>query len=245
MDEALYEQLFVAESRHWWCGARRRIVASLLDRYLPRDPGRRLRVCELGCGGGQTLADLSRRYDVCGMDPARTAARFCARRGIPVEPGRLPDQVPFPAESFDAVLIMDVLEHVPDDAAAVAAAARCVAPNGLILATAPAGRYLYTIRDARHGHQRRYDRRSFGRLFRLPGFTVRRLSYFNCFLFPLACAFRLGPKPRVWLHEALDLTVPPRPINRILENLFASEAQWLTHTDLPIGLSVLCVAVRE
>lgn len=244
MDEALYEQLFEAESRHWWCVARRRIVVHLVERFLRCRRDGRPRVLEFGCGAGLTLADLGARYEVLGVDASPVAARLSARRGLRVLTGTLPDRVPVPEGAFDAVLLLDVLEHIQRDAEAAASALRCVAPGGILVATAPACPWLYTARDTRHGHRRRYTRRQFGRLFRLPGFTVRRLSYFNTFLFPLAAAFRLGPKPRSWLREVVDLNLPPAPINRLFERIFASEVRWLTHTALPIGLSVLCVAIR-
>jgi SAM-dependent methyltransferase len=266
VDDALYAQLFEVESRHWWCVGRRRVVARLLKTFLPAGgrtngvrppdgsssrsdailrPSGRPRVCELGCGTGMTLAELAARYEVVGMDASPAALDYCARRGVPALAGRLPDAVPFAPGSCDAVLMMDVLEHVEADAAAATAAAQVVAPGGVLIAAAPACPWLFTARDTRHGHYRRYTLAAFGRLFRLPGFTIRRLSYLNALLFPLACAFRLLPKPRRWIDETADLAVPPAPINRLFAALFASEGDWLRRAALPIGLSVICVATRN
>jgi GT2 family glycosyltransferase len=45
--------------------------------------------------------------------------------------------LPFADESFDAVTMFDVLEHIPDDAAAVAEALRVLRPRGYVLVTSP------------------------------------------------------------------------------------------------------------
>src|SRR5262245_48165974 len=128
MDRALYAEMFAVEQTHWWFRAKHRIVRDLLGRYLPRpDDGAfrasPVRIADLGCGCGGMLAALAQEYDVTGLDASPEAAAFSAQRGIPVRLGFLPDQVPLPKDAFDAALLLDVLEHLDDDAGSVAAAA--------------------------------------------------------------------------------------------------------------------------
>ncbi len=60
--------------------------------------------------------------------------------------------------SFDAVLYIDVLEHISDDRAELARASRLLRPEGVILVLAPAHQWLYTAFDRSIGHFRRYDK---------------------------------------------------------------------------------------
>jgi 2-polyprenyl-6-hydroxyphenyl methylase/3-demethylubiquinone-9 3-methyltransferase len=100
-----------------------------------------LRILDVGCGGGLLSEPLARRGgQVVGIDasPGNVAAaqRHAASQGVAVD-YRLgePDQALRPAESFDLVLALEVVEHVEDVAAFVGTVAQHVAPGGLLLAS--------------------------------------------------------------------------------------------------------------
>ncbi len=61
---------------------------------------------------------------------------------------------------FDTVLYIDVLEHIEDDHAEIAAAADHLRPGGLLVVLAPAHAFLYSAFDRAIGHYRRYNARS-------------------------------------------------------------------------------------
>jgi SAM-dependent methyltransferase len=65
-----------------------------------------------------------------------------------------------PQEQFDAILYMDVLEHIEADRAELAGAAGHLKPNGVLAILAPALPRLFTPFDAAIGHYRRYTRES-------------------------------------------------------------------------------------
>ena len=61
---------------------------------------------------------------------------------------------------FDALLYLDVLEHIEDDRGEVARAAERLLPGGTLIALSPAHQWLYSPFDARIGHFRRYSARA-------------------------------------------------------------------------------------
>src|SRR3972149_6403747 len=137
MEADLYDQLWEIEQRHWWFQARREIVRSLIRRYSD-DATERLRVCDLGCGTGGNLAALADAHDVVGVEHSPQALEYARRRlGDRVRPGSLPDGIDLPADSFDVVLLTDVLEHVEDDIRSAQTALRLLRPGGLVVATVP------------------------------------------------------------------------------------------------------------
>src|SRR5215212_7890740 len=111
MRDELYEEMFEMEQRHWWFAAKHRIVIDLLGRLIPE----KAKVADLGCGCGMLLYKLKDKYEVVGVDGSQKAIEFCALRGVPVKLGRFPEEIPLERESFDAVLLLDVLEHLERD----------------------------------------------------------------------------------------------------------------------------------
>lgn len=114
-------------------------IASHFGRGGPSLAG--LRILDVGCGGGLLAEPLAKRgAQVVGIDASRgnvaAAERHAASQGVAVD-YRLgePHEVLRPAESFDLVLALEVVEHVEDVAAFVGTAARHVAPGGLLLAS--------------------------------------------------------------------------------------------------------------
>lgn len=65
-----------------------------------------------------------------------------------------------PDELFDAILYIDVLEHIEDDSSEAARAAEHLRPGGRLIVLAPAHQWLFSPFDAAIGHFRRYNRRS-------------------------------------------------------------------------------------
>jgi SAM-dependent methyltransferase len=129
-------------------------------------------VLEVGAGLGSTtrrLCDGSQRTWLCLEQDQAMAARVAeavARGALPAccraRAGTLRD-LPIDAR-FDAILYVDVLEHIEDDAAELAAAARALRPAGALIVLAPAHGWLYSPFDRAIGHYRRYTRRSLARV---------------------------------------------------------------------------------
>jgi SAM-dependent methyltransferase len=248
MREELYEEMFRMEQEHWWFVAKHRIVLHLLRKFVrPPAGGGKARVADLGCGCGMMLRRLIDRcgaeYDAVGMEGAPAAVEFCRQRGVRVEVGELPSNVTMEAGAFDAVLLLDVLEHLDDDAGAVGAAARLLKRGGVMIVTVPAYQWLWSPRDEHHQHRRRYSKAAFAALFARDGLRIEMLSHYNTWLFPAAVAGRVA----TWARrpsDTTDLKVPVRPVNALLREIFASERGVLGRVPMPFGLSLLAVVRR-
>ena len=75
------------------------------------------------------------------------------------------EHLPFRAGSFDAVLLIDVLEHIADDAGVAQEAVRVLRPGGRVLCMVPENQALYSRTDAANGHLRRYQCDELVRIF--------------------------------------------------------------------------------
>lgn len=240
MERAIYDQMRVLQQDHWWFAARREILAAEIARLPLPKPAR---ILEVGCGPGGNLAMLQRFGEVKAIEPDAESRAYAAEHsGVEIKPGLLPQSIPEFGARFDLVAAFDVIEHVDDDAGAVAALGRLIQPGGFMIATVPAYRWMWSDHDAAHHHKRRYDLPAFRAVFEQGGLTVRRASHFNTLLFPPIAAVRLAKNAaRV---AGTDEAMPPRPLNSMLKALFGMERGLLAAGDLPFGVSILLIAQR-
>ncbi|MGK2942075.1 MAG: class I SAM-dependent methyltransferase [Immundisolibacter sp.] len=239
MEASEYRFMAEHEDRHWWFVGRRAVLAALLDGLaLPADA----RILEVGCGTGGNLPLLGRYGQVTALEMDAYARAFAQQKtGVDVRDGVLPQSLPFVDERFDLVCLFDVLEHVADDHAALAAITGLLAPGGRLLLTVPAHQWLWSVHDQHLHHRRRYSRAGLRALLEANGYVVDRTSFFNALLFLPAAAVRLVDRWRGRL-TASGAALPSAAINRLLTCLFAAEAPWLRRWNLPFGLSLLALA---
>lgn len=110
------------EPPHW------RQIADLIRMHVPNS-----NVLDIGCFRGDFLASLEKRYDLHGIEPNAAAAEVAASRGIKIIGRELDSNLDPYNGKFGAVILMDVLEHVPDPLAALAKVRRLLAPRGLVV----------------------------------------------------------------------------------------------------------------
>lgn len=238
-----YVEMAAVEERHWWFAARRAILADVIRRLRPPEGAR---VLEAGCGTGGNLSMLSgfgRLWAFELNEYARETAREKAGGlGVRLDAGRLPGDIPFDGERFDLICLFDVLEHVEDDAGALAALSGRLAPGGRILLTVPAGPWLYGAHDRFLGHHRRYSASTLGAAAKRAGLRRTRISHFNTLLFAPAAAVRVWEKTlgRGKKYEEAN-RIPPAPLNALLRTMFAAERVPLRFLDFPFGLSLFAV----
>jgi SAM-dependent methyltransferase len=243
MRDELYGEIFAAEQEHWWFVARHRIVLHLLEGYLLPNSGTPYKVADLGCGCGMMLLRLSEKYEPVGLDGSRHAIEFARRRGVMAKLGALPEDVPLSRESYDAVLMLDVLEHLKYDRASVEVAASLLKPGGILICTVPAHMWLWTKFDEDHHHFRRYSRRQFRSLFDEPSIRLELLSHLNAILFAPAAMWRILAAKVFERDRARYLRLPP--FNSVLRSIFAFERLMLGKVPMPIGLSFIAVARKR
>jgi SAM-dependent methyltransferase len=146
-----------ASARNW-----KAYWGSIVSRYVG------CRVLEVGAGTGATIRQLCTELQKTwvSIEPdARLAEQMRRDRAA----GRLPQRLEIevcqvadlpPADPFDTVLYIDVLEHIENDRLELDRASKHLACEGHIIVLAPAHQWLFSPFDAAVGHFRRYSRDS-------------------------------------------------------------------------------------
>ncbi len=246
MDEAILVDLAVAVGRHPWWAARASLTLALLGRLGVSPPAR---VLDAGCGWGVTLSALERRgYRAEGADVSRRALERLDRPGrtlIEADLTRLP---PAGAGRFDAVLALDVIEHIDDDRAVVAGLGGLLSPGGVLVVSVPALPELYTEFDAIQGHRRRYLPETLGAAFAGSGLDLQQVFWWGSWLVPVLERQRSRPRSRGGDSPAQAygryLRLPPWPLSLALRLPFAWEQRRTLGHRLRTGTSLFAVARR-
>lgn len=239
----LHEWLVVhreIEADYWWFINKRRLVRRFLDRGAPE----RGTLLEIGCGGGLfSSLLLANGWRVLSADVTPDAARFAHEQGVPkalaFDAGA---GWPLANATMDTVIMLDMLEHVRNDALCLAEARRVVRPGGLVVISVPAYPFLFSAWDEYNRHFRRYTAGRLRRLLLETGWKIERLTYWNAVSVPPALLLRL--KDRLIKPTLRELEFPrvPRFVNALLSAYGYVETAWIERFNLPFGLSVIAVA---
>jgi SAM-dependent methyltransferase len=239
MERVLYEHMEEFDGAHWWYRGRRRILADLIRREVQPPPN--ARIFEIGCGSGHNLPMLANFGSVDALELDEAACALAEKRlGRPVMRAPLPELEGVPRHHYDMIGAFDVIEHIKDDAAALASIAERLKPGGKLVMTVPAHQWMWSAHDDLIHHVRRYSRRRLKQLVEASPLRLEKIGYFNSFLFPLAVAERVATKLR--RKESANLKLPPPILNRALEGVFAAERHFAGRFPMPPGLSLFAVA---
>ena len=249
MNKEEYAQMYRLEDTHWWFTARRNLIFFALEHLLREGAGRAgdkpLRLLDVGCGTGAMLDRLRPLGHIVGLDMEPLALEFCRTRGHRELVRASATALPFADNSFDFVVATDVLEHIPDDAAAAREIRRVLAPGGSVLITVPAYQSLWSGHDIALMHQRRYRGREMRRLLTAAGLRVTRLTYTVSALFPLVWMIRRAQRLRPSREPRADAVPTPTALNHLLRAWLDMESRLALRFRLSFGLTVFAVARKE
>jgi SAM-dependent methyltransferase len=236
--EMLVRQSQVGDS-NWWIAVRKSLFQRTFNEMKISQP---MRALEIGPGAGSNLEifeDLG-ISDVHIADVDYTALEMCKTYGT--TSGILLDAsaLPYSDESFDLILVGDVLEHVTNHEQAAREIVRVLKTGGRAIVTVPAFRVLWSEHDEQAGHQRRYRLHEFKKLFSELEIKIERCHYFNWVLFlPTLITKKIMTMVRPTTY--VDATTVPSQLNSLLKLIFAFDVRVSKTLHPPFGISIIVV----
>ena len=248
MNPAEFANIAKSERQFWWYRGMRQILFGILDPLVAK---RKIaRALDAGCGTGYFAKLVEQRYEFpavaidYGWEGLQYARKLGSKRLAQCDVRALP----FAPGSFDLVLSMDVIVHIPrgEEMGAIREMARVLAPSGLLAIRVSALDVLRS-RHSQFAHERqRFTRDRLIRCVEGANLRVLRCTYANALLAPVAFA-----KFRVWeplTSQAPATGVGPVPawLDHALHLPLAAEARMIrAGWNFPLGQSLVLIAEKR
>ncbi|MCL4354079.1 class I SAM-dependent methyltransferase [Patescibacteria group bacterium] len=235
MKKNLYDELYLLEEKHWWHLAKRDICLKLLRKYLSK---KNSKILDIGCGTGKNIEALSEFGEIWGIDISKNAISYCKKRGLKNVKLAKAEETGFKENSFDAIVLLDVLEHV-DDTKTIKEIFRILKPGGLVLITVPAYSWLWSKWDEVLHHKRRYTKKSLIKLFDDGKFNNMYASY--AFSYLLIPAYVIRKIKSVFLKKDYpsDFKLSSKSINSTMFFVSKTEHFFSKRGLVPFGTSII------
>jgi SAM-dependent methyltransferase len=187
-----------------------------IDELIRVVGGRQSDIIEIGCSAGHLLTDMRTALPIAritGADYTIGTLRAIEKKcdGIPLIRFDL-TKCPLPSESYDAAVLLNVLEHIEDHEAAMGHVARILRPGGAAVIEVPAGPELFDDYDRHLMHFRRYRLNELCMLAEKAGLHIEFKNYLGAFIYP---AFRIAKHLSNRTHR--DATEAQAHVERSIE----------------------------
>ena len=179
-----YTLMHELERSSWWSAGMRDIAERMLRAAALPSEGLLL---DVGCGSGQTMSWFRRRWPgwrTLGLDVARPGLTAAHQGGGERVFGASALELPVPDASVDAVITLDVLQHLPlhgGDTQALGEIHRVLRPGGVVFIRTNAQSWPRTDDDVEYNFHK-YSGGELRRKLEAAGFRVRRLGRVNALL---------------------------------------------------------------
>jgi ubiquinone/menaquinone biosynthesis C-methylase UbiE len=246
MNPAEFDNIAKAERDFWWYRGMREILFRVLDPIVTKGAT----ALEAGCGTGYLSKSLEQRYDwrMTPLDLGREGLEYA--RGYDLTRLVQGDvrALPLAAASFDALVSMEVIVHLPlgEEAQSLSEFARVLKPGGLLALRVAALDALRSRHSEFVQERQRFTRKRLLQAMNQAGFEVQRITYLNSLLLPVAFF-----KFRVWeplTHAPLGSGVEAVPnwLDRLLYQPLRAEAAWVGRGgSFPLGQTLLVLGRKR
>ncbi len=242
-------------SVHWWPKSRAIVLSYFLDRISQGK--KENKILEIGCGGGGNFFFLKQFGELTAIEPDENLIKIAQRHSYAkILKGSLPYEIPAIDEQFDIIALIEVLEHIEEDRAAIERIKGLLSDNGHLIITVPAFMFLWSEHDIYFQHKRRYTKKQLEKLLSDAGYNIVFCSYFNFLAFiPVLILRKTGvlnlikriKRKKADAANCLSDTDISRGgiIGAIFTFLAKIEAFLLRYIKFPFGVSILLIAKKK
>jgi SAM-dependent methyltransferase len=250
MPESILAEFSTQVANHPWWQARANLILALLDQYDIQPPAR---ILDAGSGWGQTFDILEARgFPVTGLDISRQALERLDRPGRTLIEADLTQPLSLDPEQrpkFDAILALDIIEHVDNPVVMLSNLSSLLEPAGRLIVNVPALPELFSEFDEANGHRLRYEPHTLKADLEAAHLHVDRLFSWSGWTLALFRLRRRGKMER-GTESPLEiyrrhLKLPPWPFPWLFRKAYALEHARALRGKVKLGTSLMAVARRS
>ncbi len=218
------------KSRNFWTLARNDVIMKLAA------PQKNEVVMDVGCGSGiLTKQLLQQGYKVVSIDGDKDAVAYTKKVNKETYFVDITKKIRV-RQKAEVLVLADVIEHIKDDDAAVKSVADFMRPDDRLVISVPALQFFWTKNDEVRFHFRRYSKKGLRSLVEKHGLRVQKMRYWNMAGIPAIVWQKLTG---TYVNY---VAMSESRMNKFLLQYFLKVENKLP---VPVGLSLLCVAVKK
>lgn len=191
MEKKDYLLMYNMESFYWYWLGKKDLLIKLFNKYTKYNKkNKNLKILDIGCGTGSILESLKGKGELYGIDVSDFALKMCSMRGNFKLKKMDAEHLKFQNESFDVIILSDIIEHVDKDKKVIRQCYNIIKKNGIVIVTVPAHKSLWNDDDIRLKHKRRYSKKMLIDI--ASPFKIKKISYIYFFMYPLVMLARFA-----------------------------------------------------
>ena len=193
-------------------------------------------VLEIGCSSGYLInkIKMKKKYNYIGSDAVKNHIVKLSEKYKDV-PFLIFDLLknPFKKPICDALIMLNVLEHIKNDDAALLEANKILNDNGVLIIEVPAGKFLYGDYDKKLKQFRRYNMGEITKKIEKAGFTIERKTHLGFIVYPLFVIVKLFNK----LFKDKNIVIKQvKNSNNFFTKMFFNLEKKLYKINFPFGI---------
>jgi SAM-dependent methyltransferase len=246
MPEEMLTETLERVRRHPWWMARTKLALAVLRQNGISAPAA---VADVGCGWGITLDALEAAgYKAIGLDISHKILERIDRPARRLIQADLRQPLTGLTIQADALLLLDVIEHVDDDQQVLRYSAQLLRPGGLAVVSVPARPDLFSEFDEIQGHRRRYLPDRLRSAFANTGLEILQVFWWGQWMVPLLCRRQrtstTGQAASAKTYSDY-LRLPPWPGPLVMKAFYAWEQRRAMAGKVRTGTSLFAVGSRQ
>lgn len=232
--------LYNLEQKHFWFVNRKKIIANLFKRFIPKNKS----ILEIGAGTGNMSLYLKKMgyKNITVSDIYYEGLIYAQEYGLKNLFQFDIRKSPF-INHFDVIGMFDVLEHFENDSTILKKVHMILKKKGKIILTVPAHQWLWSSIDAHSGHKRRYSKKELIHKLEENGFKVLQAKYFFFSILPFLFLRSLinSKRDTRGTTEAQTISL----LNPFFNSLLFLENIIMHNIQPPAGGSLIVIGVKD